>query len=150
MMAITASQQSFPEQVAEKLIEQLRQGTAPWQKPWAPGVAGAYLPHNLTTGKRYRGINAIQLLSEGRADPRWLTYQQANTLGAQVRKGEKGTPIQYWKFTEERTQRDDTGKPVLDPAGQPVKEQVRLERPRVFSATVFNAQQIDGLPPLQR
>ena len=25
------------ERLAEVLVEQLRQGTAPWQKPWAPG-----------------------------------------------------------------------------------------------------------------
>jgi len=27
----------YYEQVANKLIEQLQAGTAPWQKPWAPG-----------------------------------------------------------------------------------------------------------------
>ncbi len=146
----TDSKKSYPERVAEKLIEQLKQGTAPWQKPWAAGEAGSFIPHNPTTGKRYKGINAIHLLSEGREDPRWMTYQQAKGEGAQVRKGEKGTPIQYWKFTEEQTKLDDNGKPVLDAEGKPVKENIRLERPKVFSATVFNAQQIDGLPPLQR
>ena len=149
-MEITEEKKSFPERVAEKLIEQLKQGTAPWQKPWEPGVAGSFIPHNPTTGKRYRGINAIQLLSEGREDPRWMTYQQAKGEDAQVRKGEKGTPIQYWKFTEEQTKLDGNGKPFLDGEGNPVKELVRLERPKVFSATVFNAQQIDGLPPFER
>jgi putative DNA primase/helicase len=38
----------------------------------------------------------------------------------------------------------------LDAKGEPVKEHVRLERPEVFFATVFNAEQIDGLPPIQR
>lgn len=27
----------YVEQVAGKIIEQLEQGTAPWQKPWEPG-----------------------------------------------------------------------------------------------------------------
>lgn len=137
----------FHETVAEKLIEQLREGTAPWQKPWQPGEAGAFMPINPTTGKRYRGINALQLMSEGRTDQRWMTYKQAGAVDAQVRKGEKGTPIQYWKFTDEQTKLVD-GKPVLDNRGDPVKETVKLERPRVFFATVFNAEQIDGLPPL--
>jgi putative DNA primase/helicase len=137
----------FHETVAEKLIEQLREGTAPWQKPWQPGEAGAFMPINPTTGKRYRGINALQLMSEGRTDQRWMTYKQACAVDAQVRKGEKGTPIQYWKFTDEQTKLVD-GKPVLDNRGDPVKETVKLERPRVFFATVFNAEQIDGLPPL--
>jgi len=148
MMADT--KKAFHEQVAEKLIEQLRQGTAPWQRPWEAGEAASLLPINPTTGKRYRGINAIQLLSQGRIDQRWLTYKQAAAAGAQVRKGEHGTAIQYWKFSEEQTRTDESGKPVLDAQGQPVKAEVRLERPRVFFATVFNAEQIDGLPPMQR
>jgi putative DNA primase/helicase len=144
------TKKAFHEQVAEKLIEQLRQGTAPWQRPWEPGEAASLLPINPTTGKRYRGINAIQLMSQGRVDQRWLTYKQAAAAGAQVRKGEHGTAIQYWKFSEEHTRTDESGKPVLDAQGKPVKAEVRLERPRVFFATVFNAEQIDGLPPMQR
>ena len=139
----------FHETVAEKLIEQLKQGTAPWQKPWEPGVAGANMPVNPTTGKRYKGINALQLMSEGREDQRWMTYKQAAAVDAQVRKGEKGTPIQYWKFSEDQNKTDAAGKPFLDNKGDPVKETVQLERPRVFFATVFNAEQIDGLPPQQ-
>jgi putative DNA primase/helicase len=143
------TKKAFHEQVAEQLIEQLKQGTAPWQRPWHPGEPGSFIPINPTTGKRYRGINAIQLLGQGRTDQRWMTYKQAAAAGAQVRKGEKGTPIQYWKFSEEQAKTDEAGKPVLDAQGQPVKDDVRLERPRVFFATVFNAEQIDGLPPLQ-
>ena len=134
--------------VAEKLIDQLERGTAPWQKPWAAGES--YLPYNPTTGKTYKGINGLQLLSEERADPRWLTYKQAQTEGAQVRKGEKGTLVQYWKFEEERTVKGTDGKPVLDAAGQQTKEVAQLRQPRVFFATVFSAEQIDGLPPLAR
>ncbi|WP_367899687.1 zincin-like metallopeptidase domain-containing protein [Xanthomonas oryzae] len=140
----------FHEVVAERLIEQLKAGTAPWQRPWEPGQPGAFIPMNPTTGKRYKGINAIHLMGQGRTDPRWLTYKQAAVVDAQVRRGEKGTPIQYWKFTEEQAKTDDQGRPVLDAKGQPVMEEVRLERPRVFFATVFNAEQIEGLPPLQR
>jgi antirestriction protein ArdC/phage/plasmid primase-like uncharacterized protein len=139
----------FHEVVAEKLIEQLKAGTAPWQKPWEPGGTNAYLPMNPTTGKRYKGINAIHLMAQGHSDARWMTYKQAAAVGAQVRKGEKGTPVQYWKFSEEQDKLDDNGRPVLDSQGQPVKETVLLERPRVFFATVFNGQQIEGLPPLQ-
>lgn len=140
----------FHETVAEKLIEQLKAGTAPWQKPWVPGEANAFLPMNPTTGKRYKGINAMYLMAQGHSDSRWMTYKQAAAAGAQVRKGEKGTPVQYWKFSDEQDKRDDNGQPVLDGEGKPIKETVMLERPRVFFATVFNAEQIDGLPPRQR
>lgn len=143
------SKKPFHESVAEQLIEQLRAGTAPWQRPWKPGESHSLLPMNPITGKRYQGINAIHLMGQGRADPRWMTYKQAAAHEAQVRKGEKGTPIQYWKFSEDQVRRDEQGRPLLDPEGQPIKESVRLERPRVFMATVFNAEQIEGLPALQ-
>ncbi len=130
----------FHEIVAAKLIKQLQEGTAPWQKPWTASVSGEVLPFNPITGKRYKGINALHLMSEGCEDPRWMTYKQATSLDAQVRKGESGTQIQYWKFAEEQT--------GIDSDGKAVKCQVQLERPRVFFATVFNATQIDGLPPI--
>ncbi|MER0204511.1 MAG: DUF1738 domain-containing protein [Nitrosomonas sp.] len=142
------SKKAFHEQVAENLIEQLKKGVAPWQKPWEPGDLLAALPVNPTTGKRYRGINSLNLMSRAHTDPRWLTYKQAISLGAQVRKGEKSTLVQYWKFTEEHIKKDDSGNPVLNNEGQPIKDQVRLERPRVFYASVFNAEQVDNLPEL--
>jgi N12 class adenine-specific DNA methylase/antirestriction protein ArdC/phage/plasmid primase-like uncharacterized protein len=141
---------SFSEMVAEKLIKQLEEGTAPWQRPWNPGESGAFLPYNPVTGNRYKGINSIYLLSQNHDDQRWMTYKQATEAGAQVRKGEKGTGVQYWKFTEEHIKKDADGKPVRDGEGNPVKEVVQLERPRGFFAVVFNGEQIDGLPPLQK
>ncbi|HIF0302649.1 TPA: zincin-like metallopeptidase domain-containing protein [Legionella pneumophila] len=138
----------FHEAIAERLIQQLKQGTAPWQRPWEPGAPNAFIPMNPITEKRYKGINAIALMAQDYRDPRWMTYKQAEEAQAQVRKGEKGSAIQYWKFTEEQIKKDEQGKPILDAHGKTVKIEIRLERPRVFYATVFNAEQIDGLPPL--
>ncbi len=140
----------FYETVAEKLIEQLKEGTAPWQRPWDSSESGSFMPYNPATDKRYKGVNALHLMSQERDDQRWLTYKQAEAMGAQVRKSEKGTGIQYWKFTDEFVKKDDNGKPVLDAEGNPVKVHVKLERPKVFYATVFNAEQIDGLPPIEK
>ena len=142
------SRKAYHEQVAESLIAQLKQGTAPWQKPWQPSDPLLSFPHNPTTQKRYRGINVLYLMSKGYTDPRWLTYKQAAAMGAQVRKGTKSTWIQYWKFTDERIKQDDKGNPMHDGNGKPLKEIVKLERPRVFYASVFNAEQIDNLPEL--
>lgn len=147
-MSEAKAKKPFHEIVAENLIAQLKEGTAPWQKPWNPGAPGAALPMNPTTGKRYKGINAIHLMAQGYSDQRWMTYKQATAADAQVRKGEKGTLVQYWKFTEERIKRNDDGRVVLDKDDNPVKEIVQLERPKVFNAVVFNAEQIDGLPPM--
>ncbi|WP_035918840.1 zincin-like metallopeptidase domain-containing protein [Legionella fairfieldensis] len=137
----------YHEVVAEKIIALLKKGCAPWQCPFEPGEAGI-LPFNPITEKRYKGINAIQLMAEEYSDPRWMTYKQAMSVDAQVRKGEKGCVIQYWKFTDLITKKDDYGNPILDANGNPKKIEVHLERPRIFYATVFNAEQIDGLPSL--
>lgn len=134
--------------VANQIIESLKAGTAPWLKPWEPGIGNGQVPYNPITGKRYRGINALYLMLNQSDDNRWLTYKQAQNMDGQVRKGEKGTTIQYWKFHEEQTKHDDAGKPVLDVHGNPLKVQVNLERPKVFYATVFHASQIDNMPEL--
>ena len=134
--------------VANQIIESLKGGTAPWLKPWEPGIGNGQVPFNPVTGKRYRGINALYLMLNQSDDNRWLTYKQAQSIDAQVRKGEKGTTIQYWKFNEERVKEDEAGRPVLDEQGNSVKIQVSLERPRVFYATVFHASQIENMPAL--
>jgi antirestriction protein ArdC/phage/plasmid primase-like uncharacterized protein len=126
------------EMVAELLLEQIRQGTAPWQRPWSPSQASLMQPINPVTGNHYRGLNAIYLMALGRADNRWMTYKQAQDKGWQVRKGERGSQIQFWKFGEEQKVKDDSGQERV------VHE--RYARPKVFTATVFNAEQIDGIP----
>lgn len=140
----------FHEVVAERVIDQLERGVAPWQRPWEPGNPSSRSPHNAITGKRYKGINSIYLQMQGRADQRWLTYNQAKSVGAQVRKGEKGTTCQKWIFTREEIKRDNQGKPILDAQGKPQKHEVRLERPILSMFTVFNAEQVDGLPAIEK
>lgn len=83
-------------EIALTLIEAMKSGNTPWQKPWA---AQSLLPVNLATSNGYRGVNRLLLAlagradPQGRADPRWATYQQAQANGWQVRRGEKGTGI---------------------------------------------------------
>ncbi len=134
------------ENVAEEMIRQIEAGTAPWQKPWKAGV-GAQAPHNPTSEKPYRGINALWLGMQGYDDPRWLTYRQATSLGAQVRKAEKASQVEYWKWSENRPVLDGNGKPVMGDDGKPKTQSCQLDRPQVFYANVFNATQIDGLEP---
>ncbi|MDQ1141863.1 ArdC family protein [Pedobacter agri] len=134
------------EQVASTLIEQLKKGTAPWQKPWdTEGMLIQMLPYNAQSGNRYKGINAMNLLLSGYEDPRWLTFKQAESMGAKILKGEKGTMIQFVKTHEQKTMRDEKGSMVFDELGNPVKQRLPLSRPIVSSAWVFNAQQISGL-----
>ncbi|MCZ2328963.1 ArdC-like ssDNA-binding domain-containing protein [Bartonella sp. F02] len=139
----------FSEIVAKNLIKQIKAGTAPWQIPWKAGSVGSNMPMNPITGNRYKGVNALHLMSQNRADSRWMTYKQAKTIGAQVRRGEKGTLIKYWQFSKEQNKVDENGNPVKDSQGIQIKETLRLSRPLVFISTVFNAEQIDDLPALE-
>ena len=137
----------YARKIADQIIAQLRAGTAPWLRPWAPGKH--FLPYNPISGAQYRGMNAVWLMSEGFErgfeDARWMTYRQATGVGAQVRRGEKAAMVQYWQWESREIIRDENGQPVVDALGRPRYEDKKRERPRVFSSFVFNAQQIDGL-----
>ena len=137
----------FAQRLADKLIAQLKEGTAPWQKPWVEGQS--FSPYNPTTGNRYRGVNVLALISTDFSDPRWMTYKQAQAQGWQVRGGERSTQIQHWIWEDERVRVGTDGQPVLDSQKKLVKDLVRLERPKVITAAVFNAEQIDGIPALE-
>lgn len=142
------AKEAFHDKVAQRIIEQLKQGTAPWQKPW-DGTQSS--PFNPVSGTRYKGANNLYLACAGYSDPRWMTYKQAAGKGYQVRKGEKGQMVQYWKFKDQVDKRDENGNVVKDPkTGKPEKVTVILERPKCFHATVFNAEQMDGVPKLEK
>jgi len=139
----------FHEEFAEKIIEDLKRGVAPWQKPWQPGEVLA--PMNPVSGSVYSGINRVMLSRYGFDDPRWMTLRQANTQECRVRKGEKAETIVYWQFSKEEPARDDDGKPVLDDEGNQVMEKVELTRPIVRFSSVFHVSQLAGeIPPLDR
>lgn len=139
---------AFHEQLADKIIAQLEAGTAPWQRPWdAPTLMQ---PYNESTGKPYRGSNVLNLMLAGYADPRWLTFNQARERGYRVNKGEKGSLIQTFRFHDEKQLRDGEGKPVKDDKGNVLIEQTKLNKPIIRTFVVFNAEQMTGLPPLER
>jgi putative DNA primase/helicase len=137
----------FAVKLADKLIAQLKDGSSPWQKPWKDGQA--FGPYNPTTGNRYRGVNIVALMATDFTDPRWMTYKQAQSHGWQVKRGEKAAQIQHWIWEQERVRLGENGQPELDSQGKPIRELVRLERPKVIGAAVFNAQQIEGIPALE-
>src|SRR3954451_24874809 len=116
-----AQKRDFRQEVTDNIVALLEKGVAPWQKPW-DAQAHAAMPSNPTTDKPYRGGNAVHLLAVGLqknfGDPRWLTYKQAADHGWQVRKGEKGTHIEFWDVKPEentaKTRTDDAPGPKTD------------------------------------
>lgn len=138
----------FHVEFAEKIIERLKEGTAPWQRPWHPGKT-MMVPHNPASGTVYRGMNRVSLGLSDFEDPRWMTLKQANDNDLRILPGRKATPVVYFQFTKEQDRIGEDGKPVLGEDGKPQKQTVELDKPLVRFAHVFNAEQIDGMPPLE-
>jgi antirestriction protein ArdC len=122
--------------ITDRILDLLDNGVIPWRKPWAGGAAG--FPKNGASKKDYRGINVFMLAAAGYSSPAWFTYRQALALGGQVRKGEKGFPVVFWKLL-------DRAAADADDAGAAGSSKAR-KIPVLRYYTVFNAEQIEGLP----
>jgi len=126
--------------VAESILAALEAGTRPWFQPWvnrgyAAGSVSRPLRHN---GTPYKGINVLLLwataMESGFTAPFWMTYKQAQELGGQVRKGEHGALVVFANAMTKTETDAKTG------------EETDIEIPFMKGYTVFNVEQIDGLP----
>ena len=137
------------QQITDQIVAMMEQagGVPPWHKSWSSGG----LHCNASSGAFYKGINLLILSmssaagsagSAGSADVRWLTYKQAEYMGLQVRKGERGTRIVKMVEVNRRqaAQERENGGDVLAEDGA---------KALIMQAyTVFNASQIDGMAPM--
>lgn len=120
--------------ITDRIIATLEAGEAgTWTCPWHRRGGG--LPTNALTGRAYRGINILSLWctqqASGYSDSRWATYRQWAELGAQVRKGERSTLIVFYRTYERE--------------GDDGEDETRFVARASF---VFNAEQVDGAPPV--
>jgi len=124
--------------ITDRIVADLERGVRPWMKPWSvantEGRITRPLRHN---GLPYSGMNVLLLWSEGIArgfsSPMWMTFKQALELGAAVRKGETGSTVVFAsRFT--KSESDGQG------------NEVDREIPFLKAYSVFNIEQIDGLP----
>ena len=128
------SQSNIAQIITDGIIEQLEAGVAPWVKPWKTNPADG-APHNPASGTYYRGVNFFwlsMLQSSGKygTSSNWLTYKQAQALGAQVQKGAKGVQVVFYKPLSIQDKASGESKII----------------PMVKTYTVFNADMIEGLP----
>jgi len=124
------------QEVTDKIVAALENGTKPWLQPWKNGSPG--MPVNGATGRRYHGINVLLLAMTTFAlggDPRFCSYKQAADRGWQVRKGERGTTVFFFKRML-----------VEDRDAAPDVEDRTKAIPMLRAYTVFNGAQIDGMP----
>lgn len=114
--------------ITNRILSALDAGVVPWRKPWSCGG----IPRNLVTGKPYRGLNVFLTVMQDYASPYWLTFNQAQAKGGQVRKGEKGTPIIFWNWRALQVEGEDGA----------IEEK---DIPFMRYYTLFNLAQIDGI-----
>jgi antirestriction protein ArdC len=124
--------QSVYDIITEEILKIMEKGVIPWQKPWSSKGSS----RNYVSGKPYRGINVLLLFCAGFNSPWWLTYNQAREKGGQVRKGEKGRRIIFWKLQGKSEETE-------------AEESVQRKIPLLRYYTVFNLQQVEGIeaPP---
>jgi len=133
---------SLYSEITDKIITELKAGRVPWVQPWGTAAAKAPLglPKNASTDRAYSGINVLLLwgavIERGFSGQSWLTFRQALSLGGNVRKGERGTPVVYAdRFVpeDEKRRARETGEDA-----QAI--------PFLKRFTVFNTDQCENLP----
>ena len=139
MKTITENRQDVYTRITATIVAELEKGTRPWVRPWSAGHAAGRITRPLRhNGEPYSGINVLSLWAsasvQGFAAPIWMTYRQATEFNAHVRKGEKGSPVVYANALV-RTEKDAA-------TGDDVERAI----PYLKGYTVFNVEQIEGLP----
>lgn len=124
--------QDIYQQVTDKILAQLESGVVPWVKPWQDAQPNGGRPYNAISGKPYRGINTALLFAPQFSSNAWMTFKQAKEIGANVRKGEKGSMIVFFKPWTVADKNDPEGKERTIPI--------------LRSFHVFNIEQIENLP----
>jgi len=126
--------------ITEMLLTAIEEGPRDPVLPWQRGGLCPVLPLNAVTGQAYRGVNVLSLwisaLERGYDSGEWATLRQWNEKGAHVRKGEKASPIVFYKEIAQETEPDAD------------EEGAETERRRVARGYwVFAAEQVDGYRP---
>jgi antirestriction protein ArdC len=127
------------QRITDQIVGELEKGVRPWMKPWHAEHAGGRITRPLRgNGIPYKGINVLVLWSaameKGYAAPVWMTFKQASELKANVRKGERSSLVVY------------ADKIIRTEADAATGEEAERAIPFMKGYTVFNVEQIDGLP----
>ena len=85
-------------EMVENIISKIENNeTGSWFKSWA----GCGIPTNFATKSSYNGFNILSLMFEAEKNEYksnyWLTFNQIRELKSTVKKGEKSTPIFFFK-----------------------------------------------------
>lgn len=138
------------EEMAQSFLSSLKEDKIPWRKEWSSLPGRSF---NAVTQTPYRGTNLFWLFCQqqekGYQDPRWCTFNQAKKKGWNVKKGEKGTKVEFWSLYDKETKKKLTQTEAMDLRDQLSPEEY-LQRVKPISSvyTVFNGEQIEGIPAI--
>lgn len=125
------------EMVTNRIIKHLENGLPPWRQTW--GNVG--LARNYTTGKVYRGINALLLNFTEHTIPCFISFRQANRLGGKIKKGAKSEQVVYFNVIY----RDKNGRKVAKENIHTIpKGELQTYRFLKYSR-VFNVADVEGV-----
>ena len=135
--AVLTSSSSFYDDITNKIVEAMNGQPGAFPMPWYSAGSAAMMPTNVFTDAYYRGINVLALwvdaMKKGYPSGYWASYKQWQQMACQVRYGEKGSLIIFYKPVAGAGEADDGA------AGQPHFV--------ARSSRVFNAAQVDGWQP---
>lgn len=130
-----ASKRDVYQSITDQIVASIEAGAGKFMMPWHRDTATT-MPTNVLTGNTYNGVNIVALWAAaeqcGFTTGYWATYKQWSLLGGQVRKGEKGSVVVFYK--QESVDVSDTA------SGEKKNKSVLYAR----SSRVFNIEQVDG------
>lgn len=136
---VSRSKSSLYESTTRKIIAMIEAGADTYKAPWHVPAGKAVHPINAATHAEYRGINILTLwmdaIGRGYPSSQWASYRQWQQMGAQVRQGERGCAIVFYKRVETSASEEEDH----DQEGR-----LRFVARRSW---VFNATQVDGYEP---
>lgn len=135
------------EEMINSFIDCLKKDTIPWHRSWS----AKQRPFNAVTNTTYRGVNSLWLSYNQFArefdDPRWCTFKQAQTQGWKIKPGSKGTRVEFWSLYDTEEKRKLTQKEAKQLSDELTLEEFKNRvKPISNVYTVFNGEQIDGIP----
>ena len=136
------------QKITDQIVAAVEAGAGPVEMPWHRSGVCTTRPANAFTAQLYQGVNIVSLWAATAINDLksgyWATFKQWQCLGAHVRKGEKGSPIVFYKNYNAGEPRDRIGLPQ-----NAVKTDDNGESVRWFARTswVFNAEQVEGWSP---
>lgn len=128
--------------LVEEIINRIEKQGLEWKKGWTPEML---LPKNPSSNVTYKGRNILKTFNAALVneynDPRWVTFKQAQDEGWKIKPGAKSIILEKWIFEKEEKQKNpETGKEE--------KVKIKLDTPVPNYFRVFNARDVEGIPPL--